>query len=503
MPTWLNEGLAEYYGGYQLQAGGKSALVGRPITRHVLLLREKYMPLAELIAVDQSSPLYNEGSRRSIFYAESWALTHYALNQFPNGAAAVNRYTAAIAEGVTPADAFRDAFGATPEAFDRQLRDYVRRFQFNAMRFDFTEKISAAKPGAPRTMTAGEANAWLGDLQRRVERETEATARIEAAVKADASAPIAHAALGLLRVSQYRDVEGIEALRHAAELAPDDFFAQLAYGASLLRSGGGELEEAIRDATAALTRAVALNPDSADAYGWLAYAQMIAKPMQPGARASIERAIELAPGRIEYRMRWADVRALEGGFDDAKAMLKKLAAVKTDREAASRAAARLERIEEYQRAEADRAAAWREAQAEAARSAEAAAADRRTSSSRSIETPGIDAPKPPETDVRPVLRKVGSGEQRAFGFLIRIDCTATEVRFHMRSDNRTISASAKRMEDVELTQFLNDNPNFTIACGSRIPPDTIYMTWRPDATPVAGRAGIAVALEFLPTGYVP
>src|SRR5262249_55413758 len=155
--------------------------------------------------------------------AESWALTHYALTQMQNGPAVVNRYILAIAEGATPADAFFDAFGATPAAFDRQLRDYVRRFQFNALRFDFNEKITAATPGPPRTMTAGEANAWLGDLQRRVERETEASARIEAALKADSAAPITHAALGLLRVSQHRDAEGIEALRQAAELAPDDF----------------------------------------------------------------------------------------------------------------------------------------------------------------------------------------------------------------------------------------------------------------------------------------
>src|SRR5262249_8104900 len=122
IPTWLNEGLAEYYSGYQLDGTGKSAWVGTPIGRHVLLLRERYMPLAELIAVDQSSPLYNEGSKRSIFYAESWALTHYALTQMPGGGAAVNRYTAAIAEGAAPADAFRTAFGATPAELDKQLR---------------------------------------------------------------------------------------------------------------------------------------------------------------------------------------------------------------------------------------------------------------------------------------------------------------------------------------------------------------------------------------------
>jgi len=498
IPTWLNEGLAEYYSGYTLEAGGKSALVGRPIGRHVLLLRERYLPLAELIAVDQSSPLYNEGSKRSIFYAESWALTHYALTQLPDGAAAVNRYCAAIAEGTPPADAFRDAFGMPPAAFDKQLRDYVRRFQFGARRFEFSEKVVATRPGPPRAMTAGEANAWLGDLQRRVQRPSEASARIDAALEADPSAPIAHTALGLLHVSQQRDEEGLAALRRAAEMAPDDFFTQFAYGAWLLRANGSETEAADA-AIAALTRAVALNPNSADAYAWLAYAQMLSKTTLPAARSSIDRAIDLAPGRIEYRLRWADVRILEGGLEEAKALLTKLAAVKIDPDAAAGAASRLDRLANFEQAEAARLAAWREAQANAA-SRRDAAGDPRTF--RSVETPGVDGPKPPETDVRPVLRMVGAGEERAFGFLIRIDCSPTEVRFHMRSNNQTITATAKRMEDVELTQFMNDK-DFSINCGSRIPPDTIYLTWRRDPTPVAGRAGVAVSLEFLPTGYVP
>src|SRR5262245_55804890 len=65
IPTWLNEGLAEYYSGYRLESDGKSATIGRPLPQHVLLLRERYLPLAELIAVDRRSPLYNEGSKRS------------------------------------------------------------------------------------------------------------------------------------------------------------------------------------------------------------------------------------------------------------------------------------------------------------------------------------------------------------------------------------------------------------------------------------------------------
>jgi hypothetical protein len=84
IPIWLNEGLAEYYSTFSLKSGGKGANIGLAIPRHVQLLRQRFIPLSQLLAVDQSSELYNEGERRSIFYAESWALTHYLMTELPS-----------------------------------------------------------------------------------------------------------------------------------------------------------------------------------------------------------------------------------------------------------------------------------------------------------------------------------------------------------------------------------------------------------------------------------
>jgi tetratricopeptide (TPR) repeat protein len=513
LPVWVNEGLAEYYSGYRLERGGKRATIGRPLPHHVLLLRERAMPLAELLAVDDSSPLYNEGSKRSIFYAESWALTHYEMSQ-GDGGKAINRYTTAIAEGRSQDEAFREAFGASPADVEKQLRIYVNRPALLVGGFDFKEGIATAAPGPPRTMTPGEANAWLGDLQRRIGREREAAERIDAALAADPSAAIGQVALGLLRLSQHRDEEGLEALRRASEMAPDDFLAQFAHGIWRLRTGEVRSKSALDEAVAALRRAIALNPNSADAYGWLAYAQMLSELSLNDARASIERAIQLAPGRVEYRLRWADIRILQDQYADAKSVLTRIAAIKTDRDAAAAAAQRLEAIQRYEQAEAARNAARAEATSRSSirrdpSAAPSAPADRGDAAgSRSIgDGPGATYSrttiKSPHGDVSFVLRQVGPGEERVHGLLIRIECTPSEVRVHVRADDdRAIVAAAKRMEDVELTQFLDDK-TFTIGCGVRATPDTVLLTWRRDDPPVPGRAGTAVAIEFLPKDYVP
>src|SRR4030095_8108658 len=63
VPTWFNEGLAEYYSNFI--TSDQKVIVGRPIASHVYLLREnKMLPLRTLFLVDQKSPYYNERDKQ-------------------------------------------------------------------------------------------------------------------------------------------------------------------------------------------------------------------------------------------------------------------------------------------------------------------------------------------------------------------------------------------------------------------------------------------------------
>src|SRR5258706_3864121 len=75
LPVWLNEGLADLYS--SLQPQGAKIRVGDLLPGRVQRLHSsRIIPLEELAAVDHASPWYNEPQRASVFYAESWALTH-------------------------------------------------------------------------------------------------------------------------------------------------------------------------------------------------------------------------------------------------------------------------------------------------------------------------------------------------------------------------------------------------------------------------------------------
>ena len=79
LPVWLQEGLAELYSSFDVD--DTKVTLGSPISRHVLLLRDKtFIPIQDLIAVRHGSPIYNERDKQSIFYAESWALCHYMIS---------------------------------------------------------------------------------------------------------------------------------------------------------------------------------------------------------------------------------------------------------------------------------------------------------------------------------------------------------------------------------------------------------------------------------------
>jgi len=78
-PLWFNEGLAEYFSTFEVTNGGRQALLGKPIRRHVALLRERRLKLSQLFAVGAGSKEYTrDGLERELLYAQSWALLHYA-----------------------------------------------------------------------------------------------------------------------------------------------------------------------------------------------------------------------------------------------------------------------------------------------------------------------------------------------------------------------------------------------------------------------------------------
>jgi hypothetical protein len=126
MPLWLAEGLAEVYATFEMSKA-KTYAFGAEFEAHVARLREdSLLPLPKLVGIGRDSLLYNEGTRTSIFYAQSWAIVHFLyFGQNSPGRAAVHRYLELLPVVRSPDDAFLTAFGADYATLEQQLRRYV------------------------------------------------------------------------------------------------------------------------------------------------------------------------------------------------------------------------------------------------------------------------------------------------------------------------------------------------------------------------------------------
>jgi hypothetical protein len=111
LPLWLDEGMAEYWGFSDIQ--NKEAMVGVADPRHLQLLQHSpLLPIATLVSIDGSSPLYNTQDHSGIFYAEAWALVHY-ISMAPElrEQNLLNKYLNALQQSDDPIAAANNTFG--------------------------------------------------------------------------------------------------------------------------------------------------------------------------------------------------------------------------------------------------------------------------------------------------------------------------------------------------------------------------------------------------------
>ena len=307
LPLWLNEGLAEYYSTFEVVGG--AAKIGEPIPLHVYwLLRNALIPLPQLLAMDTSARDYNEGDRRGVFYAESWALVHFLLSK-PERRLQTAELLRDLAAGKRGAEAFQQAFGDLG-ALERDLRIYVQFGVFGAQRTPILEEASVPLDVAPL--------AWpdvlyrLGDLllNNGDEKHTAAEEHFRAALAASPQHGPARAGLGRIAQDAGRIAEARADYAQAAQAAPDDFFLHYLLGLSLLEPAPDPAD--LPQAKAALRRSIELRPDFAEGWGRLAQALTYENALPPEAAKVFETAYRLMPSRQDFAFNLAVFYARNG-----------------------------------------------------------------------------------------------------------------------------------------------------------------------------------------------
>src|SRR4051812_34924750 len=124
---WFDEGFAEYFSAAQIT--NKEVMVGEPHEGYDRLLRgSPWTPFAELATTADKSNSDKSGSRRTMFYAESWAIVHYIFDQHKLPEAA-NYFDLVENQRTSPSEAVRRAFGMDASTFMKNVQEHYRSGQ--------------------------------------------------------------------------------------------------------------------------------------------------------------------------------------------------------------------------------------------------------------------------------------------------------------------------------------------------------------------------------------
>jgi hypothetical protein len=471
LPIWLSEGLAEYYSTFEVLDNGRRAVVGRTVIPHLQLLnKRRLMPIPELLAIETTSSDYNEGTRQSLFYAQSWALVHMLISD-AKSRAALSEYTKLVGTGVASAKAWETVFG--DQNIGQRLSRYVGQEYMNALAYQFDREIPKVKSDSS-AVSRGDAEATLADLVRNIASPDEASTRFEALMAIQPPSARAKALYGLHALDQN---EPGKARRLLLEAARDrsDWLVQyhVAVGLTQLASEDPDSEPIlVAVARDAIAQVLSARPELPHALALRARLDAVARTDLPRALETVRRARTLTPGREDYQTLEAFILLQQGQFAESRRLIEPLLSSVHGENVRESARRMLQQVERAERAAADYLARL-----------EGRANGRGSNNRRS----------PDSSTSRIVFRKLEEGEQRTEGRLERINCSAAGLSLHIVLDDKRVERfDAASMDRIDFITYRDDQTG-VITCGAREPPERVYVTWRQK-----DKTRQIVAVEFLP-----
>lgn len=495
-PLWLHEGLAEFYSTFEADADGRTVHVGGIPQEHVLLLRQQpLVPLRELFAVTHESPLYNEGSKRSVFYAESWALMHYLLIGNPARTPQLAQFLEQLSAGRAIDPSFREAFQTDPETLAEELRHYVRRSVFRGRRWALDRSVNPAVSVA-RVLPGADVRAHLADLLLRLGDDEEAMERLFGGSRRIAPSVNYLKVLGRTYIRQRQFDAAVATLEQAVVMAPADGYAHYYLGLAHMRrlEENGRLSArnrpVVEAARRALLTAIEREPAAVDALAQLGLLESLERDTLASGRNRLERAVKLAPTRPEYRLALGELQVRQGDFTAARTSLAPLVGLLPRGPFRARAVDLLASANE----------------------ASGASRTPATFAARALGTASEDAPARAglaslartgaSRRTVPALRPLNAGESQGEGRFVALDCTdrAVVARF-AAPDGAAFDVSSNDLGSIQFISYRTDVVG-SLRCGSRSGEERVLVTWVSSDGAPAGTGRSLVSVEFLPDGYV-
>lgn len=306
MPLWLIEGIAEYYQNTEFFEDHVRLGKGDPGIQHTIDYNP-LLPLSTLFGVDPNSSYYHEQDKGSIFYAESWALTHYLKDKDDReGTHRLNDYLDLLQKNVDPMAAAAQAFGDL-EQLELDLRRHAASGQYAVSEMpgtiDVDDSSFIVQPLSPT-----QADTLRAELLAHLGRTSDARALLEDVLRNDPANVGARENMGYLAFREQNFDEARKWCQQAIKLDPNSFVAHYVFAAASIRKGASDkasqaaVEESLRTV-------IKINPSFAPGYDGLAVFYTQRGTNLTEARDLIEKAVQLGPGVPEIRIDQSQVLA--------------------------------------------------------------------------------------------------------------------------------------------------------------------------------------------------
>ncbi|MBZ5667086.1 MAG: TonB family protein [Acidobacteriia bacterium] len=311
MPVWLSEGWAEFYQNTEIVASEVEVRIGK-LDAYMLefLQRNPLLPLATVLAVDQHSPYYHEDDKGSMFYAESWALTHYlkARDSRENTHRLLD-YLDLVHKKVDSVSAATQAFGDLQE-LQTELHKYIVNGDYSFLTMPGSTDVDDSA-FVLRTLSGPQADTVRADFLAYCQRGEDARTLLEAVLHNDPNNASARETMGYIAFHQRNFEEAHKWYEQAVQLDPQSFLAHYYFAVSAIKLSDAKkrLPDAAEQASIenSLRTAVKLNPSFAPGYDSLGvFLAMLGKGHDEGHQLT-QKAIQLDLGTVEFRIDDANV----------------------------------------------------------------------------------------------------------------------------------------------------------------------------------------------------
>ena len=319
---WFQEGFAEYFS--SIEVDSKQARVGKiPNDEYVILQQSGTIKIADLFRVQQNSQTYNEsGDHRNTFYAESGMLMHYIYDNQLLPKVGIY-YDLMESRHLRVEDAIQQAFGMSAPQFDKALRSYIAGGRYKYYPIPNPPNISPnTYTAVPLSAAAG--NAVLADIHLHSrDYQQQALNEFQEILKSDPKNAAACRGLGYAYLQKQDFTQAGEYFKRASQLDSKDPRVHY-YGALLMvRETGFGTAADLPAITAELETSIGLDPNFADSYALLAFAQSTGGDSGQ-AIGTMRKALAISPRNENYIVNLANLYLANRQPDETIALLQSL-----------------------------------------------------------------------------------------------------------------------------------------------------------------------------------